>query len=78
MAQVGIGTIKLFDPKSKRGVIEPRDVSKQQSGSADLYFEAAQDDATLFRVGQLVQFVIAATPTGVPEAKEISVLSQVS
>jgi len=78
MAQVGIGTIKLFDPKSKRGVIEPREVSKLQSGSVDLYFEAPAQDATRFRVGQLVQFVITATPTGVPEAKEISVLSQAS
>lgn len=78
MPQIGIGTIKLFDPKSKRGVIEPREVSSKLSGSVDLYFEAPEKDATVFRVGQLVQFVIAATPTGVPQAKEVSVLSQAS
>jgi cold shock CspA family protein len=78
MSQVGIGTIKTFDPKSKRGVIEPREVSFSLSGPGDLYFEADEGEAGRLQVGQLVQFVIAATPTGVLQAKEVSVLSQAS
>jgi len=76
MSQVGIGTIKLFDPKNKRGVITPQEIKAKQSASGDLYFEAGDADAAQLRVGQLVQFVVDTTASGAPRAIDVAVLSQ--
>ncbi len=76
MSQVGIGTIKLFDPKNKRGVITPQEIKAKQSGSGDLYFELGDTDTERLREGQLVQFVIDTTASGGPRAKDVAVLSE--
>lgn len=72
MADVGLGTIKLFDAAKKRGVVSQSDAAKR-SGPSDVYFEADDDEARRLRVGQLVQFVMEDTPIGTV-AKHISVL----
>lgn len=71
--KVGIGTIKVFDTKSKRGVIVPREVSMSQVGGKPVYFEAPKD--AVFRVGQLVQFVVD-NASSEPVAKDVAVLSE--
>ena len=70
---VGIGTIKMFDAKSKRGVIVPRAVAKAQTkiGGEPVYFEVPSGVG--FRVGQLVQFVLDTSAE--PVAKDVTVLS---
>ena len=70
--KVGIGTIKMFDAKTKRGVIVPREISKAQMGEQPVYFEAPSGSG--FRVGQLVQYVVDSTAER--QAKDVAVLSE--
>jgi hypothetical protein len=61
MQEVGIGIIKLFDPKHNRGVIAPYEALTKQGIPSDVYFEATGNEALQLREGQLVQFVVADT-----------------
>jgi cold shock CspA family protein len=75
--KVGIGSIKLFDPETKRGVISQKDIGSEQKEAEDLYFEVGNEESLQLRVGQLVQFVIADSEIG-KQATDITVLSELA
>lgn len=75
--QAAVGTIKLFDPAKRRGVITPQDVARARGLPEDLYFEVDATQARWLRVGQLVQFVVEGSGDDV-EAREVSVLAELA
>jgi cold shock CspA family protein len=75
--KVGIGSIKLFDPETKRGVISMRDIGSEQKEAEDLYFEVGNEESLQLHEGQLVQFIIADSEIG-KQATDITVLSELA
>jgi hypothetical protein len=65
-----IGVIKMFEKDTRRGVIALQDPSAQQE-VGDVYFEAARDEPTQFREGQLVKFIHEGS-----RARDVAVLSE--
>ena len=50
-----IGVVKHFERATRSGIISPEGFTGQE-GIRDVYFEATDDNATVFRPGQLVKF----------------------
>jgi len=75
----GMGVVKLFDSKNKRGVIsqqsQPEQAATKGGRPKDVYFEATDAEALRLRVGQLVQFVLKETEDMGLVAKDVTVLS---
>lgn len=77
--QAAVGTIKLYDRVTGRGVITPQDVARsdQRGLPEDLYFEVDPNKPPWLKVGQLVQFVVDGSGKDV-EAREVKVLSELA
>ncbi|HEY4722644.1 MAG TPA: hypothetical protein VII92_12400 [Anaerolineae bacterium] len=76
--KVGIGVVKLFDSRNRRGVIsqqpQPEQAATKGGRPNDVYFEVTDTEALRLREGQLVQFVMKETDMGLV-AKDVTVLS---
>ena len=77
----GIGVVKLFDSRNRRGVIsqqsQPEQATAKGGRPKEVYFEATDAEALRLHEGQLVQFVVKETDTG-PVAKDVTVLSDMA
>jgi cold shock CspA family protein len=76
---VGIGVVKLFDSRNRRGIIsqqpEPGQAATKGGRPEDVYFEVTGPEALKLREGQLVQFVMEKTQDMGLVAKDVRVLS---
>ena len=72
-----IGKIKLYDPATRRGVIEPRNIAALAAIPDNLYFDLSDSPDLRLRVGQLVRFTLVGNQPDA-EVRDIAVLSELA